>query len=209
MRRCEEGASESLLPLYHKLFVFGADCGLEETLEAVALSRGASFGLTAYTAKLAGDSPAPSKDKKRSRSEAPAVDAELRRCFSADGCLDFSQVFGAGAEVKLEVGAGAGEWACAQARQDPRGCWATLELRCDRVYETFTKAAYHGLRNLCVLGGNALDVLPARIPAASVAHLFVNYPEPPQQSGSDCTSQSKHLLCHVSASRLISSAHCR
>jgi tRNA G46 methylase TrmB len=76
--------------------------------------------------------------------------------------------------------------------------WVTLELRHDRVYETFTKAAYKGLENICVVGGNALEVLPRLLAAESIDHAFVNYPEPPQQTGgSDYASQSKHLLCDV------------
>jgi hypothetical protein len=67
------------------------------------------------------------------------------------------------------------------------------------VYETFARMVAARARNLCVVGGDATVVLPKHVRAASVAGVFVNHPEPPQQRGgsegaSSSTSQSRHLL---------------
>ena len=71
----------------------------------------------------------------------------------------------------------------------------TLELRHDRVYQTFTRAIYAGLNNLSVLGGDAMSIIPARIATESISHVFINHPEPPQQTGGrNFESQGKHLL---------------
>jgi hypothetical protein len=84
-----------------------------------------------------------------------------------------------------------------QAKHDKNSSWLTLELRSDRAYQTFTKAVFANVRNLCVLCGDAMQVLPAHFPASVMTNLFVNHPEPPQQTGGRGESQSKHLLDEV------------
>lgn len=49
--------------------------------------------------------------------------------------------------------------------------------------------------------GDALDVLPNRIPDSSLDNIFVNHPEPPQQTGRE-DSEAKHLLNKVIFSQL-------
>ena len=79
--------------------------------------------------------------------------------------------------LKLEICSGAGEWACAQATKDAGNAnWATLELRHDRVYSTFSRAILGGVSNLCMLSGDAMTILPNRISTESVSALFVNHP---------------------------------
>lgn len=71
----------------------------------------------------------------------------------------------------------------------------SLELRHDRVYKTFTRAVLQSCPNLVVLGGDASVVVPDYFRAGSLGAAFVNYPEPPQQSGAEGgDSQGKHLL---------------
>lgn len=73
--------------------------------------------------------------------------------------------------------------------------WLSLELRHDRVYRTFTRAALLHCPSLVVLGGDATVIVPSFLPPASLSAAFVNYPEPPQQNGADGgDSQGKHLL---------------
>ena len=96
--------------------------------------------------------------------------------------------------VKLEICSGAGEWAVLQASADPTSHWVTLELRQDRVYQTFNRAVCAGISNLCILGGDATVVLPRYIAPASISYIYINHPEPPQQTGPGHTSQGKHLL---------------
>lgn len=71
--------------------------------------------------------------------------------------------------------------------------WVSVELRHDRVYQTFTKAVYHSIPNLALLAGDANVIMGQHIAPGSVQGIFVNYPEPPQQAGNE-TSEGKHLL---------------
>jgi len=133
----------------------------------------------------------------------------LKLSFTQNGFLDFSRLFGTLKKndensddfeivpstnpVKMEIASGAGEWAVSQALADPASNWITLELRHDRVYQTCIRAACSGASNLCVMGGDALAILPTRIAPSSVHNVFVNHPEPPQQQGG-LDSQGKHML---------------
>lgn len=103
---------------------------------------------------------------------------------------------------KLEVCSGAGEWVVTQAKHDTAdSCWVSLELRYDRVYQTFTKMIVEDVRNLCVLAGDAKVVVPKFIAPNSFHEVFVNHPEPPQQtSGHRDDSEAAHLLDSVSTS---------
>jgi tRNA G46 methylase TrmB len=129
----------------------------------------------------------------------------FRRCIDVNGYINFDRVFDGASEaisptteripVKFEICSGAGEWATAQAKEDgKRARWVTLELRNDRVYSTFSKAIIKNVTNLCLLAGDARRILPSRIAPGSVAAVFVNHPEPPQQTGRDISSQGAHLL---------------
>jgi hypothetical protein len=99
-----------------------------------------------------------------------------------DGFLCFDKIFGNSETgrklpLKLEICSGAGEWACAQALKDSGNAnWVTLELRHDRVYSTFSRAILGCVTNLCMLGGDAMKILPYRIPSESISALFVNHP---------------------------------
>jgi len=65
------------------------------------------------------------------------------------------------------------------------------------VYQTFLRSLYAGVSNLCVIGGNAREVLPKYFPKESMDHIFVNHPEPPQQTGNKDDSEAQHLLNEV------------
>jgi pentatricopeptide repeat protein len=111
-------------------------------------------------------------------------------------------------ELKVEVCSGAGEWVVAQAKHDPAADWAALELRHDRAHQTLTKAVFAEARNLAVLCGDAMHILPTHFPADSVSRLFVNHPEPPQQTGGRGDSQGRHLLEQVLSHGLLALAEC-
>ena len=96
--------------------------------------------------------------------------------------------------VKLEICAGNGDWAVAQARADPDSDWVALELRHDRVYSIFSRAVCEGAPNLCAMGGDAASVLRKRVRPESVSHVFVNFPEPPHHSGDANAVNEFHLL---------------
>jgi len=135
----------------------------------------------------------------------------LKMSFTDNGFINFSNLFGTIKEsddfdntnnfeiipstqpIKMEIASGAGEWAVSQALADPTSNWITLELRHDRVYQTFLRAICSGASNISVMGGDALNILPTRIAPSSVHNVFVNHPEPPQQQGG-LDSQGKHML---------------
>lgn len=70
----------------------------------------------------------------------------------------------------------------------------TLEVRQDRVYNTFCRAVMQRIGNLAVLGGDAMQLLPKHFPSACLQQVCVNYPEPPQQRADQDYSEAKHLL---------------
>lgn len=74
----------------------------------------------------------------------------------------------------------------------------TLELRHDRAYQTLTKAVFADVHNMCVISGDAMKIIPAHFPTNVASNLFVNHPEPPQQTGGMGDSQGRHLLEEVS-----------
>lgn len=96
--------------------------------------------------------------------------------------------------VKLEICAGNGDWAVAQAKADPGSDWVALELRHDRVYSIFSRAVLEGAPNLCAMGGDAARVVRRNLRAGSVSHVFVNFPEPPHHSGNEAADNRHHLL---------------
>lgn len=98
--------------------------------------------------------------------------------------------------LRLEVCSGMGEWVCAQAKHEQGTAnWAALEWRYDRVHQTFVRAALGGINNIVLMAGDASLVLPQRIRAKTLDAVFVNHPEPPQQSGAENTTpQGRHLL---------------
>eukprot|EP00940_MAST-03C_sp_MAST-3C-sp2_P000964 g964.t1 len=103
--------------------------------------------------------------------------------------------------LKMEIACGSGEWVVAQAREDAdRADWVALELRHSRVHEVYTRMVFEGLRNLCVVGGDAREILRRHVAPTSVHHLFVNHPEPPSQTASTSileaarASEGRHLL---------------
>ena len=108
---------------------------------------------------------------------------------------------------RLEIGCGAGEWVAAQAAAAPHVRWLALELRRDRAQATAARMALARLTNLAVRGatrdtrrrdalepspppftptqvlaGGAADALERWIAPCALEAIYVNHPEPPQQS---------------------------
>eukprot|EP00928_Gymnodinium_smaydae_P032189 TRINITY_DN23379_c0_g1_i1.p1 TRINITY_DN23379_c0_g1~~TRINITY_DN23379_c0_g1_i1.p1 ORF type:complete len:980 (-),score=272.25 TRINITY_DN23379_c0_g1_i1:145-3084(-) len=127
----------------------------------------------------------------------------FRSCLLEDGrTLNWRAIFSSKGEsrgedlpLNLEICSGSGEWAAAQARQSVGTAnWATLEIMRDRVHDTLTRMALERLQNLCVVGGDAAEVMREHVAEASVDHVFINFPEPPHVSGDDASDSSFHLL---------------
>ena len=122
--------------------------------------------------------------------------------FDSNGILNLQQLFHTPQQstslpdqVKLEVCSGNGDWIVSQSLVDVDSKWISLELRNDRVCSTFNKAILNSINNLCILGGDALKILPRHMPPNSLTTVYVNHPEPPQQTGSDnFDTQASHLL---------------
>ena len=167
-------------------------------VKKIVQSRQRVFGLNKYLASANFKHDTNSSDDASPSEFISTMTSELTRCFSSFPFFNFKSVFKNDAKINLEIGAGAGEWAIAQATHDPQSNWITMELRHDRVYETFLKAIYARLENVCILGGDALTLLPRHFAAECIDRAFVNYPEPPQQTGGQkFESQGKHLLNQV------------
>ena len=82
--------------------------------------------------------------------------------------------------VKLEVGAGLGDWVILRAEAEPTVNWLAIELRCDRACLIHAKAAMRGVTNLAVLAGDAHGIMASALPSNAVAEVHVNFPQPPQ-----------------------------
>lgn len=117
---------------------------------------------------------------------------------------------GEGEEVHLEVGAGRGEWIVAQAEAAPAHChWVAVELRLDRSHDILCRhhllapprpalpctSSSSSSGKLTVLSGDAVSICSQRISSGSIAHVFINYPQPPAQGkGAQGQGQGTHLL---------------
>jgi tRNA G46 methylase TrmB len=96
--------------------------------------------------------------------------------------------------VKIEICSGSGEWAAAQAVAEAgKARWVAMELRHDRVYDCFSRMLTGGLKNLAVIGGDAGQILPSYVADGSVAHICVNFPEPPQRTGAGAETAENHV----------------
>ena len=152
---------------------------------------------------------------------------------SDTGHIDFTQVFkplhddaglsGASVEqnkkkLHIELGSGSGDWACLQAELNPSENYVTVELRADRVAQTFAKGLLHQqqtdgqnkyqlLTNLASVGSEAGSFLCDRIKEGSVQTIFVNHPEPPTQTYNAAATDEEpaHML---NSQTITASARC-
>lgn len=97
--------------------------------------------------------------------------------------------------TNLEICSGGGDWATSQAVEGKKECyWITLEIRRDRVQQTFSTMLLKGVENMCVVGGDADDVLRRRFMGQSIDNIFINHPEPPERNSGTTGSDGAHLL---------------
>jgi tRNA G46 methylase TrmB len=124
------------------------------------------------------------------------LDSKARVCF--DHVFESEMGEASTLPLKLEIGCGAGEWVAAQAAAE-RGVanWGALELRQDRAFATWCRAALATpteLSNLAVLRGDAHRIVESHLQPRSVNSVFINHPEPPERTGGESESQGSHLL---------------
>jgi len=101
--------------------------------------------------------------------------------------------------IYIELGAGSGDWIISQATANADVNYISVELRADRVAQTFAKATLNlnfiqksnsskiksPLTNLCCCGSECGLFLRKHIPPRSISRIYVNHPEPPTQTGKD------------------------
>ncbi len=116
-----------------------------------------------------------------------------------DGMLDIPRIFRVGlgevkkankkqanAGLEIELGSGFGDWIVKKAREDPSSNFLSVELRADRVWQTFARTAIltgtTPVDNLCIVGAESTSFLSQHVKEASVSSIYINHPEPPTQT---------------------------
>jgi len=128
--------------------------------------------------------------------------------LSSNGFMDFTSVFKQlrdnqkedydGLPLYIELGSGSGDWILNQAQQNPQANYISVELRADRVAQTFAKCAFRFLydqnnsdtiqphhrivENVCCVGSECATFLRDLVAPDSITKIFVNHPEPPTQT---------------------------
>lgn len=123
--------------------------------------------------------------------------------LSDDGCLNFDSIFqikGKGEEslpLHIELGSGSGDWCVTQSKLNPNENYVTVELRADRVAQTFFKCITQNTwKNMCCVGSDCGSFLRDRVSSSQCRTIFVNHPEPPTQTYDDDESSEEpaHML---------------
>jgi len=120
------------------------------------------------------------KDIKSIRS---ATLSNFEELFDLKGFVDFQHVFNNRKNIHIELGAGSGDWIISQAIENQNDNYVAVELRADRIYQTFSKALLSNetVSNLCFVGGDCTSFLQQHIQPDSISSIYVNHPEPPTQ----------------------------
>ncbi|KAF8821434.1 putative Pentatricopeptide repeat-containing protein [Cardiosporidium cionae] len=79
---------------------------------------------------------------------------------------------------RLEIGAGTGDWIAAMAKLNRNFNWLAIELRLDRCHQIFSRIVLEDLKNCCLLGGNAVEIIESMLPASFLEKVFINFPQP-------------------------------
>jgi tRNA (guanine-N7-)-methyltransferase len=92
--------------------------------------------------------------------------------------LDFAAVFGRSAPVVLEIGFGMGDATAAIAARMPEVDVIGIEVHPPGVGALLQRIGEQGLTNLRIVQHDAVEVLAAMIPTASLAGIHVYFPDP-------------------------------
>lgn len=129
-----------------------------------------------------------------------------------DGSVDFQRIFRVGigedkgkkkqpkgqGKLEIELGSGFGDWIVQKAREQPTTNFISVELRADRVAQTFARTAILAgtspVNNLCIVGAESRAFLSQQIQQESVSSIFVNHPEPPTQTYGADSSNLKSIM---------------
>ncbi len=92
--------------------------------------------------------------------------------------LRFDTLFGRSAPVVLEIGFGNGETLVQQAEQHPEFDFLGIEVHEPGVGHCLLKARDAGIRNLKLICHDAVEVIDAMIPLASLSRVNLYFPDP-------------------------------
>ncbi|CAJ1905814.1 unnamed protein product [Cylindrotheca closterium] len=146
------------------------------------------------------------------------------------GLVDFRRLFNAGTGktkskrrkkriLEIELGSGFGDWVVKQAMTFPEKDYLAVELRADRVGQTFARSSILSsvspLENLCSVGAESGSLLLDHVAKELVSTIYINHPEPPTQTfGAETTNleaimsggdEPAHMLC---SRTLVAAAKC-
>jgi tRNA (guanine-N7-)-methyltransferase len=117
--------------------------------------------------------------------------------------IEFAQVFGRVAPVVLEIGCGMGETTAAIAAAHPATDYVGIEVHGPGVGSLFRLARDLNLANLRVVQHDAVEVVSAMIPAASLAAVHVFFPDPWPKKRHHKRRLLKPAFVHELALRLV------
>lgn len=92
--------------------------------------------------------------------------------------LDAESVYGRKAPLIVEIGSGLGEAVVHAAAENPDTDFLAVEVYLPGLAQTLLKVASRGLTNVRVVQANAPEVLATMIPPASLAEVWVFFPDP-------------------------------
>jgi len=96
----------------------------------------------------------------------------------AHGAIDFAAVFGRRAPVVLEIGCGMGETTAAIAHAHPESDFVGVEVHGPGVGSILNRIEQSSIGNLRMIQHDAVEVVDAMIPEASLAGIHVYFPDP-------------------------------
>ena len=92
--------------------------------------------------------------------------------------LDFETLFGRRAATVVEIGFGNGETLVEQAAANPERNYLGIEVHEPGVGHCLLKADGAGVRNLRIVAHDAIEVLKAQVPPASLTRVNLYFPDP-------------------------------
>jgi len=92
--------------------------------------------------------------------------------------LDLDRAFGRAAPRVLEIGSGMGEATAAIAQARPRDDFLCIEVHSPGVGSLLKRVAELGLTNIRVIQHDAVEIVAAMVPPASLSGIHVFFPDP-------------------------------
>jgi tRNA (guanine-N7-)-methyltransferase len=87
-------------------------------------------------------------------------------------------LFGNSNPIHIEYCSGNGSWIADRAKKNPTINWLAIEKKFERVKKIWAKGKRSGLDNLKTLCGEGFLATRSYFPAASVDHVYINFPDP-------------------------------